>query len=38
VESKEAELVNDITAILYSYMGKLYRMRRGDAKEAGAGA
>ena len=34
VVSKEAELVNDITAILYSYMGKLYRMRRGDAKEA----
>ncbi len=37
VASKEAELVNDITAILYSYMGKLYRMRRGDAKEAVAG-
>jgi predicted site-specific integrase-resolvase len=28
--SKEAALVNDITAILYSYMRKLYRMRRGD--------
>jgi len=26
--SREAELVNDITGILYSYMGKLYRMRR----------
>ena len=25
---REAELVNDITGILYSYMGKLYRMRR----------
>lgn len=38
VESKEAELVNDITAILYSYMGKLYRMRRGNAKETVASA
>jgi putative resolvase len=36
VVSKEAELVNDITAILSSYMGKLYRMRRGDTKEASA--
>lgn len=30
-DSKEATLVNDITAILYSYMGKLYRMRRGKS-------
>ena len=29
INSKEGELVNDITSILYSYMGKLYRMRRG---------
>jgi predicted site-specific integrase-resolvase len=34
--SKEAELVNDITAILYSYMGKLYRMRRSNVKKDGS--
>lgn len=37
VDSKEAELVNDITAILYSYMGKLYRMRRGRQEKGGVG-
>ena len=26
--SKESALISDITAILYSYMGKLYRLRR----------
>ena len=30
-DSEEAVLVNDITAILYSYMGKLYRMRRNNS-------
>ena len=34
--SKEAELVNDITAILYSYRGKLYRMRRSKVKNDGS--
>lgn len=27
-DSPQAELISDLTAILYSFMGKLYRMRR----------
>ena len=31
-DSPHAELITDLTAILYSFMGKLYRMRRGAHK------
>lgn len=30
--TKERDLITDITAILYSYMGKLYRLRRRTSK------
>ncbi len=32
VEGEHAQLVTDLTAMLYSFMGKLYRKRRGPAE------
>ena len=35
--SMHAELITDLTAILYSFMGKLYRLRRIQPETSAAG-
>ncbi|MHA1805630.1 MAG: recombinase family protein, partial [Promethearchaeota archaeon] len=32
-DTPHGELITDLTAILYSFMGKLYRMRRGSPRK-----